>query len=49
MTDLDQMILVAALEIHEEGAGLVCSVALVAQWGGSCVPAILTLEQLKDP
>lgn len=41
---------VAALEIHEEGAVLMCSVALVAQRGGSNVPVILTLEQegLKD-
>lgn len=42
------MSLVAALEIHGEGAVLMCSVALVAQWG--YVPVTLTLEQegLKD-
>lgn len=44
------MSLVAALEIHGEGAVLMCSVALGAQWGGSCALVIPTLEQegLKD-
>lgn len=44
------MSLVAALGIHGEGAVLVCSVALVAQWGGSYVLVILALEQerVKD-
>lgn len=43
--------LVAALKIHGGGAALMCSVALVAQWGGSWVQEILTEEQegLKVP
>lgn len=44
------MSLVAASGIHGEGAVPMCSGAPVAQWGGSYVPVILTLEQegLKD-
>lgn len=44
------MSLVAASGTHGEGAVPMCSVALVARWGGSYVPVILALEQegLKD-
>lgn len=51
MRELDLMRLVAAGKIHGKAAVLMCSVALVAQWGGSWVLVILmeAQEGLKAP